>query len=144
LTNFCGSSEDLAPLPAADPRGVGLAAAALPMTLAGLLPAIALVLVFKRDIWLRLATLVVFAAVVALFLGCLATGLAVLGLGSLFGRTGLAIGALLIVLLGKPLSGLNSAPELLPRGWGAFGQLLPPGANAALIVIAATKVERHA
>ena len=54
-------------------------------------------------------------------------------MGSLFGRVGLAVGALLALLLGNPLSGLNSAPELLPRGWGELGQLLPQGANATLL-----------
>ena len=56
-----------------------------------------------------------------------------LGMGSVFGRVGLAVGALLALLLGNPLSGLNSAPELLPRGWGELGQLLPQGANATLL-----------
>jgi hypothetical protein len=56
-----------------------------------------------------------------------------LGLGSLFGRVGLAIGALLALLLGNPLSGLNSAPEMLPSGWGELGQWLPQGANATLL-----------
>ncbi|HKV20090.1 MAG TPA: ABC transporter permease, partial [Mycobacterium sp.] len=37
------------------------------------------------------------------------------------------------LLLGNPLSGLTSAPELLPSGWGAFGQWLPQGANATLL-----------
>src|SRR6202008_4268636 len=68
-----------------------------------------------------------------LTLGLLATGLSMLGLGSLFGRTGLAIGALLALLLGNPLSGLTSAPQLLPTGWGALGQWLPQGANATLL-----------
>jgi hypothetical protein len=150
-------SEDLAPPTTDDPRGVGLAASALPITLAGLLPAIALMLVFKREVWTRLTTAVIFAGVAGvtiaallryvlgaieanfwgvaagLTLGVLATGLAVLGLGSLFGRVGLALGAVLAVLLGNPLSGLNSAPEMLPTGWGQLGQWLPQGANATLL-----------
>ena len=150
-------TEDLAPLAADDPRGAGLAASALPITLAGLLPAIALVLVLEREVWTRLAALVVFSGLAGwtiaallryvfgsidqnfwgvaagLTLGILAAGLLMLGLGSLFGRVGLALGALLALLLGNPLSGLNSAPELLPRGWGDLGQLLPQGANATLL-----------
>ena len=51
-------TEDLAPLPARDPRGGGLAASALPLTLAGLLPAAALLLVFPTRVWLRLTALV--------------------------------------------------------------------------------------
>lgn len=153
--------EDLAPPTADDPRGAGLAASALPLTLAALLPAIALVFALKREVWTRFAAMVVFSGVAgltvaallrwvlgsietnvlgvtgALTLGVLATGLTVLGLGSLFGRPGLAVGALAAVLVGNPLSGLTSAPELLPAGWGQFGQFLPQGANATLLRSAA-------
>jgi len=165
-------TEDLAPPPAADPRGAGLAASALPITLAGLLPAIALVLLspasgwahrlrgeypHKREVWTRFAVAVVFAALAGptiaallryvfgsidqniwgvaagLTLGLLAAGLPMLGLGSLFGRVGLTVGGLLALLLGNPLSGLNSAPEMLPSGWGTVGQCLPQGATATLL-----------
>ncbi|HYR14594.1 MAG TPA: ABC transporter permease, partial [Mycobacterium sp.] len=150
-------TEDLAPPTAADPRGAGLAASALPITLAGLLLAVALVLLLKREVWTRLAAAVVFAAVAGttiaallryvfgsidqnvwgvaagLTLGLLAAGLSILGLGSLFGRVGLIVGALLALLLGNPLSGLNSAAEMLPTGWGTLGQWLPQGANATLL-----------
>jgi hypothetical protein len=153
--------EDLAPPTADDPRGAGLAASALPITLAGLLPVIALLFVLKREIWTRTTAAVVFAGVAgltitallryvlgsidanfwgvagALTLGVLATGLTLLGLGSLFGRVGLALGAVTALLIGNPLSGLNSAPELLPSGWGEFGQWLPQGANATLLRSAA-------
>jgi hypothetical protein len=150
-------TEDVAPPTADDPRGGGLAASALPITLAGLLPAIALVLALRREVWTRFAAAVVFAGVAGLTiaallryvlgsidtnfvgvtagltLGALAAGLSMLGLGSLFGRVGLGLGALLALLVGNPLSGLASAPELLPSGWGAVGQLLPQGANATLL-----------
>ncbi|MEZ0364130.1 ABC transporter permease [Mycobacterium sp. pUA109] len=150
-------TEDLVPLPAHDPRGTGLAAAALPLTLAGLLPAIVLILVFPRDVWLRFAATLAFSVLAGLTiatllrhvfgsidhnfagvtagltLGALAMSLSLLGLGSLFGRVGLGVGAVIAVLLGNPLSGLMSAPEMLPRGWGALGQLLPQGANATLL-----------
>jgi hypothetical protein len=150
-------TEDLAPPTADDPRGAGLAASALPITLAGMLPAIALVLLLKREVWTRFTASVVFAAVAGvtiaallryvfgsidqnlwgvaagLTLGVLAAGLSMLGLGSLFGRVGLALGALPALLLGNPLSGLNSAPEMLPSGWGELGQWLPQGANATLL-----------
>lgn len=36
-------------------------------------------------------------------------------------------------MLGNPLSGLTSAPELLPSPWGSIGQLLPPGATGSLL-----------
>jgi hypothetical protein len=68
-----------------------------------------------------------------LTLGALAAGLLILGLSELFGRVGLVCGALLALLVGNPLSGLTSAPELLPSGWGTLGQFLPQGANASLL-----------
>jgi hypothetical protein len=150
-------TQDLAPPTAKDPRGAGLAASALPITLAGMLPAIALVYMLRREVWTRFVASVVFAGLAGwsiaallrfvlgsidanfwgvaggLTLGILASGLFMLGLGSLFGKVGLAIGALLALLLGNPLSGLTSAPQLLPAGWGAFGQWLPQGANATLL-----------
>ncbi|MBE1551461.1 hypothetical protein GGC64_005521 [Mycobacterium sp. OAS707] len=150
-------TEDLAPPTANDPRGAGLAASALPITLGGLLPAVALVLFLKREVWTRFVAAVVFAAgagvtiaallryvfgsinqsiwgvAAGLTLGLLAAGLSMLGLGSVFGRVGLAVGALLALLLGNPLSGLTSAPEMLPSGWGTVGQWLPQGATATLL-----------
>jgi hypothetical protein len=57
-----------------------------------------------------------------------ATSVAILGLEWLLGRIGLGLGAATMMLLGNPLSGLTSAPEMLPSGWGDLGQLLPPGA----------------
>jgi hypothetical protein len=44
-----------------------------------------------------------------------------------------ALGAVLLFLLGNPISAVASAPELLPEPWGAIGQLLPPGAGATLL-----------
>ena len=150
-------TEDLAPPTSADPRGAGIAASALPITLAGLLPAIALLLVLRREAWTRFAAAVLFAGVAGvtiaallryvfgsidqnfwgvaagLTLGVAAASLTLLGLGALFGRVGLALGALLAVLVGNPLSGLTSAPEMLPAPWGELGQLLPQGATATLL-----------
>ena len=150
-------TEDLAPLTADDPRGAGLAASALAITLAGMLPAILLVLMLPSQVWTRFVAAVAFAPLVgislagllryvlgsidanfwevagALTLGILAALLFMLGLGSLFGRAGLAVGALLALLVGNPLSGLTGAPEMLPRGWGDAGQWLPQGATATLL-----------
>jgi len=150
-------TEDLAPPPVGDPRGTGLAAAALPVTLAGFLPVVALTLVVRRDVRIRVAATAAFSGLAGvtiaavmryalgsidqnfwavaggLTLGALAAGLFVLGLAELFGRVGLVSGALLALLVGNPLSGLNSAPELLPSRWGQLGQFLPQGANATLL-----------
>jgi hypothetical protein len=37
------------------------------------------------------------------------------------------------MFVGNPLSGITSAPELLPKPWGTLGQLLPPGAGGSLL-----------
>ncbi|NOQ59666.1 ABC transporter permease [Mycolicibacterium fortuitum] len=150
-------TEDLAPPTTQDPRGTGLAASALPITLAGILPAAALVLALRREVWTRLTAAIAFSALAGitvaallryvfgsidsnlwgvaagLTLGIAAAGLLMLGLGSLFGKVGLAVGAALALLLGNPLSGLTAAPEMLPAGWGQLGQLLPQGATATLL-----------
>ncbi|KRE27649.1 hypothetical protein ASG82_14795 [Mycobacterium sp. Soil538] len=149
--------DDLAPPTARDPRGAGIAASALPITLAGLLPAIALLLLLPTEHGIRFAAAMVFAGAAGLTIAALlryvlgsidqnfwavAAGLSlgvaaalvfVLGLGALFGRAGLAVGALLALLVGNPLSGLASAPQMLPAPWGEVGQWLPQGATATLL-----------
>jgi hypothetical protein len=142
---------DVVPLPADDPHGAGLAAGALPLVLGGIITAAALSLrVSGRAPLLAgmlgvavaggLATTAVLqfwlgsldgsywatSGVVALAIGAIATVL--LGLHRMLGLPGLGMGAAVMLLLGNPLSGLTSAPELLPAGWGTLGQLLPPGA----------------
>jgi len=57
----------------------------------------------------------------------------VAGLGAALGAPGLGLGALLIFLVGNPLSAVSSAPEMLPQPWGEVGQWLPPGAGATLL-----------
>ena len=148
--------EDVVPTPASDPRGAGLAAAALPLALGGIITA-GLVSRMIRRIPLRVAAALAMATVGGMVtatvlgtwlgsvqsgwwtttgvvaLGMAATALVLLGLHSLFREVGLALGAAVVVLLGNPLSGLTSAPELLHSGWGTLGQLLPPGATGTLL-----------
>jgi hypothetical protein len=148
--------EDVVPTPASDPRGAGLAAAALPLALGGIITA-GLVSRMIRRIPLRVAAALamttvggmVTATVLGTWLGSVQSGwwtttgvvalgmaaiaLVLLGLHALFREVGLALGAAVVVLLGNPLSGLTSAPELLPSGWGTLGQLLPPGATGTLL-----------
>ncbi|NEC05617.1 ABC transporter permease, partial [Streptomyces sp. SID7909] len=63
----------------------------------------------------------------------IAIGAPVAGLAALLGTPGIGIGALLMVLLGNPFSGVTSAPELLPRPIAVIGQLLPPGAAGSAL-----------
>ncbi|GIJ44168.1 membrane protein [Virgisporangium aliadipatigenens] len=147
---------DLAPLPSDDPRGAGLGAAALPLVIGGLLAAFLITsrvrgtarrvvgaLAFAVTGGLAMAALMQFwlgsidgnylanAGVIALSVA--ATALTLLGLESLLGTAGLGIGAALMMLVGNPLSGATSAPQMLPGRSGDLGQLLPPGASGALL-----------
>jgi hypothetical protein len=69
----------------------------------------------------------------AISLTLLAAAWFVLGLIKLFGQAGIIVGAVTIMLIGNPLSGMTSAAELLPAPWGDVGQLMVPGAGATLL-----------
>jgi len=142
---------DVVPLPADDPRGAGLAAGSLPLVIGGIAAASVLTMQIRSGarrmvgaVGLAITGGLALTAVLQFWLGSFegnyfansgvvglsiaAISLTLLGLEWLFGLAGLGAGAALMMLLGNPLSGLTSAPEMLPSGWGAFGQLLPPGA----------------
>jgi hypothetical protein len=147
---------DVVPADPDDPRGAALAASVLPLVLAGI--AAGVLVWLAGGAWpVRWAVLAVASGAAGLVavgiaqgwlgvlggdwlvnagvlgLTVLAVGGAVAGLAALFGRAGAALGALLMVLVGNPLSGVSSAPELLPEPAGAIGQLLPPGAGGSLL-----------
>lgn len=147
---------DLAALPSDDPRGAGLAAGALPLVIAGMFAAVLLTRRVRGAVP-RLTGALAFAitgglamtAILQFWLGSLAgsywantgaislaiaaTSMTILGLEALFGTAGFAIGAGLMVLVGNPLSGMTSAPEMLPGWSGRLGQALPPGAAGWLL-----------
>ncbi|GAA1627263.1 hypothetical protein [Georgenia ruanii] len=146
---------DVAPLPDDDPRGVGLAAGALPLVLGGIATASALRLRVPEPTrrvggvlgagavggiamvailqWLGVVSGAFWANVAVVALAITATAAALLGLERLAGLPAMALGGATVLLLGNSLSGLTSAPVLLPTGWGALGQLLPPGAAATAL-----------
>lgn len=68
-----------------------------------------------------------------LALGTAAIGTVLLGLRHVSGVPGLGVGAAVVMLLGNPLSGLTSAPEMLPTGLGTLGQWLQPGATGSAL-----------
>lgn len=147
---------DVVPLPDGDPRGTGFGAGALPMVMAGLAVGVAMAFVVSA-VWRRVAGAVLAAiggaalAVLvmqtwlevlsgdwlanagAFALTVAAASLTIIGMHAVLGRAGIGIAALVMFLLGNPLSGVTSAPEMLPSGWGAFGQALPPGAGGSLL-----------
>ncbi|WP_406058155.1 hypothetical protein [Micromonospora sp. NBC_00860] len=147
---------DLVPLPPDDPRGAGLAAGGLPLVMGGLLAALLLtrlVLGTTRRVIGALAFAVTgglaVSAILQFWLGSLtgsywantgavaltvaATSLSILGLESVLGYAGLGLGAATMMLIGNPLSGTATAPEMLPGWSGMLGQLLPPGAGGWLL-----------
>jgi hypothetical protein len=149
---------DVVPAPKKDPRGTGLASLGLPLVIGSILPALLLVLLYRRRAPAQLGTAAGAAVLIggalaailtfwlgatdganywlltlALAAGVLATSLILLGLSAIAGRIGLGIGVAALVLIAAPLSGLSSAPEWLPDPWGDLGQLLPPGASATLL-----------
>jgi hypothetical protein len=146
---------DIRPLPSQDPRGMGLTAGALPIALGGWLAAMGIIALIVGA-WHRLVAAAAFsvaggftlagalfaigtfdtnywATSAAAMLGIAGTCYFVLGFERLLRGRGIAIAAVVLILLGNPLSGLSSAPEMLPHPWGALGQLLPPGATGTLL-----------
>ncbi|WP_194202066.1 YhgE/Pip domain-containing protein [Glycomyces albidus] len=148
--------DDLVALPADDPNGAGLSASALPLAMGGIVVAALIGLTVRgsgrQAAAAILAPPAVGAAVAAVLLyvlesldgdflpiaGALALAMAatawsIIGLVKLLGRAGLALGAVIVMLVGNPLSGMTSAPEMLPAPWGEFGQYLTPGAGGTLL-----------
>ncbi|MEU9016545.1 hypothetical protein [Actinomadura sp. NPDC048394] len=143
-----------------DPRGTGFGGMALPLIMSSIAGAALLTFTVRRVAW-RAAGVLLFALLGGLgsaalaqswmsllpgpylaIAGVMAFTIAavagtVAGLAAALGRAGLGLGALAFLLVGNPLSGATSAPELLPRPWGEIGQYLPPGASATLLRSAA-------
>ena len=57
----------------------------------------------------------------------------VAGLAGRLGPPGIGIGAVLMMVVANPWSGVTSAPELLPEPAGVIGQWLPPGAAGSAL-----------
>lgn len=147
---------DVVPLSPDDPRGAGLTAAALPLVFGGMIGGIGIATVVSGA-WRRIVALLVYAVVGGLaiagimsgWFGVLpgdfwatagtfsltlaAMGATIVGFAALFGRPGIAVGPVLFMLIGNPISGASFPKEFYPQPWGAIGQLLPPGAGATLL-----------
>jgi hypothetical protein len=147
---------DVVSPPAGDPRGLGLAALALPLVLGGLVVGVAmsqavagvgrrvvgvvltasfagLALTGIAHSWLGVLDGSWWAEAGVIALGIAAVGMTLVGLEALLGLAGLGLGAAVIMLIGNPFSGMTSAPEMLPSGWATLGQWLPPGAAGTLL-----------
>jgi hypothetical protein len=147
---------DVVPADPDDPRGAAFASMILPLVLAGIIGGVivsllgrpglrqvgilattastaGLVTIVMVQAWLGIieGPWLLNAGVVALAVLAIASVIA--GLTALIGPAGIALGAVLIVFVGNPWSGIASAPELLPKAAGFIGQLLPPGAGGNLL-----------
>ena len=149
---------DLVPLPSSDSRGATAFSMILSLIIAGIMGSAVIYLLDRhRSQPERLATMVALAVGVGL-VAALVTNvvvgafpghfLAVWGVATLFylalalpiaafqvlvGAGGVAIGAVMFLVIGNPASGGSSAPELLPGFWRDLSQLLPPGAATTAI-----------
>ncbi|GAA5012971.1 ABC transporter permease [Actinopolymorpha pittospori] len=147
---------DVVPTTADDPRGVVFGSALLPLVMAGLVTGALFGLRTRPGVKQAVAILVssalaglVVAGIAQGWLGALggdwwvnatAAGLTVLAIAAavagavaVVGVAGAGLVAVLLMVVGNPLSGVTSAPELLPRWAGVTGQLLPPGAGGTLL-----------
>ncbi len=142
---------ELAPLPSGDPAGTGLTTLGLPLIFGGMATATALVLVYRGSTRARIGGLLAVSIVggfvatailagfgaldgnVLLVSAAVAAGIAavsatVVGLGLLLGPAGIGLGAVLMLFVSNPISGLATGPAWLPQPWGEIGQYLPIGA----------------
>jgi hypothetical protein len=69
----------------------------------------------------------------ALSLAMLATAACVVGFNALIGPAGIAVGAVITMLIGNPISGATLPAQFLVAPWGDVGQFFVPGAASALI-----------
>lgn len=145
------------PLSENDSSGTGLAIAAFPLVIGGILGGSFSVLRVNGT-WRRFATATLYAviggALTALILSTwfgfipgdfatlwaafgatyLATAFFIVGVGALSSPLiGLAVGAVITMFIGNPISGASMPSVFLPGAWGQIGQMLVPGASSTLL-----------
>ena len=143
--------EDVVPAPADDPDGAVPAAALLALGCAAVAAGIVVPRQVgrRRDVPVALVAFALAGGVGAelvlhpvlraltgdvaaeggvLALAVLAVSAATAGAGLLARQVGGPAAAVVLVVLGYPVAGLATAPELVPSPWGAIGRLLPLGA----------------
>lgn len=147
---------NVVPLSDSDPRGSGLAIAGLPLAMGGMIGG-ALISLLVSGTWRRLAAIAAYGVLGGLALvlilqpwldilqgnfwvnagatglGLMATAALIVGLNSVFGRIGIALGAIITVFIGNPLSGLTQPKEFILHPWGEVGQWLVPGLSGTIL-----------
>ncbi len=145
------------PLSENDSSGTGLAIAAFPLVMGGTIGGM-LSLTLINGTWRRFATATLYSviagALTALILSTLfgfipsdfatlwaafaatylATAFFIVGVGALSSPLiGLAVGAVITMFIGNPISGASMPSVFLPGAWGQIGQMLVPGASSTLL-----------
>jgi hypothetical protein len=147
---------DVVPLSSDDSRGTGLAVAGLPLAMGGMIGGV-LISLLVSGTWRRLGAILAYGVIAglglagilqgwfhtlqgsfwlnasAIGLGVIATAAIIVGLNALIGRAGIAVGAVITLFIGNPLSSLTQPKEFLPAPWGEVGQWLVPGASGTLL-----------
>ena len=145
------------PLSESDSSGTGLAIAAFPLVMGGIIGGM-LSLTLINGTWRRFATATLYAviggALTALILSTwfgfipgdfatlwaafgatyLATASFMIGMGALLvPSAGLGLSAVVTMFIGNPISGATMPSVFLPGAWGQIGQMLVPGASSTLL-----------
>lgn len=147
---------DVVPLSSDDPTGGGLTAAAFPLVLGGMLGGV-LISLLVVGVVRRLVALVVYAIAAGALttlvlqtvlhvlqrdwltnaagfgLSMLATAALVVGFNALVGPAGIAVGSVLSILVGNPISGAAVPYQFIPAPWGDVGQYFVAGAASNLV-----------
>lgn len=145
------------PLSESDSSGSGIAIAAFPLVIGGILGG-SFSALRVNGTWRRFATATLYAviggALTALILNVwfglipgdfatlwaafsatyLATVSFIVGVGALSSPLiGLGVGAVVTMFIGNPISGASMPSAFLPGAWGAIGQMMVPGASSTLL-----------
>jgi hypothetical protein len=147
---------DVVPLASTDSRGLGLTAASFPLVLGGMLGGI-LISLLVAGVWRRLVSVVVYGLVtgfavvsimqgwfgvlqgdfwingLAVSLATFATASFIVGMNALIGKAGIAVGSVVTMLVGNPLSSAAQPLQFTAAPWGAIGQWFVPGASGTLV-----------
>lgn len=145
------------PLSESDSSGSGIAIAAFPLVIGGILGG-SFSALRVNGTWRRFATATLYAviggALTALILNVwfgmipgdfatlwaalsatyLATASFIVGVSALASpMVGLGVGAVVTMFIGNPISGATIPSVFLPGAWGAIGQMMVPGASSTLL-----------
>ncbi|WP_296193829.1 hypothetical protein [uncultured Microbacterium sp.] len=147
---------DVVPLSSNDQNGQAIAALGFPIVMGGMIGGI-LISLLVAGVTRRLTALLGYAVIggaavtlvlhtwfqvlpghfapiaLGIGLGMLGTASAIVGLNALIGPRGIAIGAIITMLVGNPISAAALPALFLVGPWGEIGQYFVPGAAATLI-----------